>query len=318
MILSIIGFVAGIALVILGADWLTKGASAVARRFGISELVIGLTIVALGTSLPELVISVSSALKGSSGLALGNVIGSNIFNGMLILGVSALITPIYFSSKMLTREIPFNLLASVVLLLLSGNMLLGSGEGGYITRNGGLLLLCFLMVFIRYTFSISNDDVDAEDGEKSISVAKAVAYIVAGLAALIFGGNIFVDGATEIARVLGLSEAVIGITIVSAGSSLPELAVSVSAARKGNVGIALGNVLGSNILNIFFILGCSAAITPISLSGFSPIDYYVLIFSSLLIYIVTRFGGKAVITRFEGVLLIVVFITYTAYLIMNA
>ena len=143
-------------------------------------------------------------------------------------------------------------------------------------------------------------------------------FIVGGLAGLIFGGNLFVDGATEIARVCGLSEAVIGITIVSAGSSLPELAVSVNAARKGNVGIALGNVLGSNILNIFFILGCSATITPISLAGFSPIDFYVLLFSSLLIYMVTKFGGKAVITRIEGLLLVTVYIAYTVYLIMNA
>jgi cation:H+ antiporter len=151
-----------------------------------------------------------------------------------------------------------------------------------------------------------------------MSVGKVVLFIVAGLAALIFGGNIFVDGATEVARALGLSEAVIGITIVSAGSSLPELAVSVNAARKGNVGIALGNVLGSNILNIFFILGAAATITPISLDGFSYVDYYVLLGSSLLIYIVTRFGGKAVITRFEGLLLLAGYLAYTTYLILNS
>lgn len=317
MILSVIAFVAGIVLVILGADWLTKGASAVARRFGVSELVIGLTIVAFGTSLPEFVISVGSALKGSPGLALGNVVGSNIFNGMCILGVTALIAPIRFSSKMLSREIPFNLLASVALILVAGNILYGEAEGGFITRNGGLLLLCFLMVFIRYTFSITNDGEEGDDAGAPASLGKAALFIVGGLTALIAGGNIFVDGATEIARTMGLSEAVIGITIVSAGSSLPELAVSVNAARKGNVGIALGNVLGSNILNIFFILGCSATITPIALTGFSPIDFYVLLFSSLLIYAVTKFGGKSVITRLEGALLVTVYIAYTTYLIMN-
>ena len=316
MILSILSFVAGIVLVILGADWLTKGASALARRFNISELVIGLTIVAIGTSLPELVISTSSALKGSSGLALGNIIGSNIFNGMFILGVAALITPIRFNARMLTREIPFNLLASVALLLVSGSMLVGGAPGEEITRYGGLLLLCFLAVFVRYTFSISSDG--SEEAGESLPIIKVVLFIAMGLAALIFGGNIFVDGATEVARALGLSEAVIGITIVSAGSSLPELAVSVSAARKGNVGIALGNVLGSNILNIFFILGVSATITPIALDGFSFVDYYVLLASSLLIYIVTRFGGKAVITRFEGALLVAGYVAYTTYLIMNA
>ena len=317
MLLSIISFIAGIVLVILGADWLTKGASGIARRFGISELVIGLTIVALGTSLPELVISVSSALKGSPGISLGNVIGSNIFNGLLILGVTALITPIRFNARMLTREIPFNLLASIVLLLVSGSMLVGGASGEFVTRCGGLLLLCFLAVFVRYTFSIPNDD-DDEALEKPMSIGKIILFGLLGLAGLIFGGNIFVNGATDLARVAGLSEAVIGITIVSAGSSLPELAVSVSAARKGNVGIALGNVLGSNILNIFLILGCSATITPISLNGFSSIDFYVLLASSLLIYTVTRFGGKAVINRIEGVVLIAGYVAYTTYLIMNA
>ena len=312
-----ISFIVGIVLVILGADWLTKGASGIARRFGVSELVIGLTIVALGTSLPELVISVGSAVKGSSGIALGNIVGSNIFNGLFILGVTALIAPIRFNSRMLTREIPFNLLASIVLILVSGSMLVGGGKGEFVTRYSGLLLLCFLAVFVRYTFSIPNDD-DDEALEKPMSISKVLLYIILGLAGLIFGGNIFVNGATELARVAGLSEAVIGITVVSAGSSLPELAVSVSAARKGNVGIALGNVLGSNILNIFLILGCSATITPISLDGFSFVDFYVLLASSLLIYIVTRFGGKAVINRIEGVLLVSGYIAYTTYLIMNA
>ena len=317
MILSVISFVVGIVLVILGADWLTKGASALARRFNMSELLIGLTIVAIGTSLPELVISTGSAIKGSSGLALGNIIGSNIFNGMFILGVTALLCPIKFDAKMLTREIPFNLLASIALILVSGSMLVGGAPGESITRYGGMLLLCFLAIFVRYTFSITNDGGDEEPGEV-LSVGKVILFIVAGLAALIFGGNIFVDGATAIARVLGLSEAVIGITIVSAGSSLPELAVSVSAARKGNVGIALGNVLGSNILNIFFILGVSATITPIALDGFSCIDYYVLLASSLLIYVVARFGGKAVITRFEGAVLVAGYVAYTTWLVMNA
>lgn len=316
MILSIVCFVVGIVLVILGADWLTKGASDLARRLKMSELMIGLTIVAVGTSLPELVISVSSALSGNSGISLGNVLGSNIFNGMLILGVTAMITPIAFSGKMLSREIPFNLLASIVILLVSGSMLVGGAPGEYITRYGGLLLLCFCAVFVRYTFSLKGGE-EEEAAQQPMSVGKILLFIAGGLAALIFGGKMFVSGASDIARGFGLSEALIGITIVSAGSSLPELAVSVNAARKGNVGIALGNVLGSNILNVFFILGCSATISPISLAGFSPVDYYVLLASSLFIYLFCAFFGKNKITRIEGSLLVAGYVAYIVYLIMG-
>ncbi len=316
MILSIVYFVVGIVLVILGADWLTKGASDLARRLKMSELMIGLTIVALGTSLPELVISVGAALSGNSGISLGNVLGSNIFNGMLILGIAAVITPITFSGKMLSREIPFNLLASIVILLVSGSMLVGGAPGEYITRYGGMLLLCFCAVFVRYTFSLKSGD-EEETAQQPMSVGKILLFIAGGLAALIFGGKMFVSGASDIARGFGLSEALIGITIVSAGSSLPELAVSVNAARKGNVGIALGNVLGSNILNVFFILGCSATISPISLAGFSPVDYYVLLASSLFIYLFCAFFGKNKITRIEGSLLVMGYVAYIVYLIMG-
>lgn len=316
MLLSIICFVVGIALVIFGADWLTKGASDLARHLKMSELMIGLTIVAVGTSLPEFVISVSSALSGNSGISLGNVLGSNIFNGMLILGTTALITPIMFSGKMLSRELPFNLLASVVVLLVSGSMLVGGAPGEYITRYNGLILLCFCAVFVRYTFSLRGNEEDTA-AQQPMSMGKILLFIAGGLAALIVGGKMFVSGASDIARGFGLSEALIGITIVSAGSSLPELAVSVNAARKGNVGIALGNVLGSNILNVFFILGCSATISPISLEGFTPVDYYVLLASSLFIYLFCAFFGKNKITRWEGGLLVAGYVAYVVYLIMG-
>ena len=318
MILTILLFVVGLAVILYGANLLTDGASALARRFNISELVIGLTIVALGTSLPELVISLGAALQGSPGISLGNVIGSNLFNGMLILGVTALIFPVTFSEKMLSREIPFNLLAAIVLTLIAGSMIYaGSGEGEYITRNGGMILLCFLAIFIRYTFSIAKDDSTNEESGPQMSTLKITLSIIGGLAGLILGGKLFVNAATEIATAAGLSEAIIGITIVSAGSSLPELAVSVNAARKKNVGIALGNVLGSNILNIFLILGCTATICPIELSQFNYVDFYTLIGSAILIYIVGKFGGKATITRAEGALLVCCYIAYTIYLIMN-
>ena len=315
--LSSIGFIAGIALILYGANSLVRGASALARKFKISELIIGLTIVALGTSLPELVISVGSAIKGSSGIALGNIVGSNIFNAMFILGITALINPIKFNGRMLSRELPFNLLASIVLILVAGSMVIGGEEGGFISQYSGMILLCFFAIFIRYTFSIPNDDSNSEEVELPLPIWKIVVFIIAGLIALIFGGKMFVSSATEVARMLGMSEAIIGITIVSAGSSLPELAVSVNAARKGNVSIALGNVLGSNILNIFFILGCSAAITPISLNGFSPIDFYVLLAASVLVYIVGKFGGKNIITRYEGAILTLGYVAYTTYLIVN-
>ena len=318
MILTILLFVAGLAIILYGANLLTDGASALARRFNISELVIGLTIVALGTSLPEFVISLGAALQGSPGISLGNVIGSNIFNGLLILGVTALIFPVTFSEKMLSREIPFNLLAAIVLTLIAGSMIYaGSGEGEYITRNGGMILLCFLAIFIRYTFSIAKGDSTDEESGPQMSTLKITLSIIGGLAGLILGGKLFVNAATEIATAAGLSEAIIGITIVSAGSSLPELAVSVNAARKKNVGIALGNVLGSNILNIFLILGCTATICPIELSQFNYVDFYTLIGSAILIYIVGKFGGKATITRAEGALLVCCYIAYTIYLIMN-
>lgn len=316
MLLSIICFVVGIALVIFGADWLTKGASDLARHLKMSELMIGLTIVAIGTSLPELVISVSSALSGNSGISLGNILGSNIFNGMLILGTTALIAPIVFSGKMLSRELPFNLLASVVVLLVSGSMLVGGAPGEYITRYNGLILLCFCAVFVRYTFSLRGNEEDSA-AQQPMSMGKILLFIAGGLASLIVGGKMFVSGASDIARGFGLSEALIGITIVSAGSSLPELAVSVNAARKGNVGIALGNVLGSNILNVFFILGCSATISPISLDGFTPVDYYVLLASSLFIYLFCAFFGKNKITRWEGGLLVAGYVAYLVYLIMG-
>lgn len=316
MLLSIVCFVVGIALVIFGADWLTKGASDLARHLKMSELMIGLTIVAIGTSLPELVISVSSALSGNSGISLGNVLGSNIFNGMLILGTTALITPIVFSGKMLSRELPFNLLASVVVILVSGSMLVGGAPGEYITRYNGLILLCFCAVFVRYTFSLKGNEEDTA-AQQPMSMGKILLFIAGGLAGLIIGGKMFVSGASDIARGFGLSEALIGITIVSVGSSLPELAVSVNATRKGNVGIALGNVLGSNILNVFFILGCSATISPISLEGFTPVDYYVLLASSLFIYLFCAFFGKNKITRWEGGLLVAGYVAYVVYLIMG-
>lgn len=221
-----------------------------------------------------------------------------------------------FSGKMLSRELPFNLLASVVVLLVSGSMLVGGAPGEYITRYNGLILLCFCAVFVRYTFSLRGNEEDSA-AQQPMSMGKILLFIAGGLAALIVGGKMFVSGASDIARGFGLSEALIGITIVSAGSSLPELAVSVNAARKGNVGIALGNVLGSNILNVFFILGCSATISPISLEGFTPVDYYVLLASSLFIYLFCAFFGKNKITRWEGGLLVAGYVAYVVYLIMG-
>ena len=315
--LDVVFLVGGLALILLGANGLTDGAAAVAKRFQISDLVIGLTIVAFGTSAPELVISVMSALSGSADMAIGNVVGSNLFNALAIIGVTAMVMPIKVGEGTLSKEIPLVVLASVVLAFMGNDMLLDNGEANVISRIDGLVLLAFFMIFLRYTFAIARNGSEEAEGEeiKEMPMWKSVLFIVGGLAGLVYGGQLFVDGASGIAASLGVSESTIGLTIVAGGTSLPELATSVTAALKKNPGIAIGNVIGSNLFNIFLVLGCSATISPLPMGGINNIDILALVGSAVLFWIVGWFFKKRTITRSEGALLTACYIAYTVFLI---
>ena len=276
--MNILLLIGGLILILLGANGLTDGAASVAKRFRIPPIVIGLTIVAFGTSAPELTVSVSSALKGSADIAIGNVVGSNIFNTLMIVGCTALFAPIVITRNTLRKEIPLCILSSIVLLICANDVFLDKAPENILNRVDSLLLLCFFVIFMGYTFAIASKPVTMEQQAehpvieeeteiKSLPWWQSILYIIGGLAALIFGGQLFVDGATGIARNLGVSESIIGLTLVAGGTSLPELATSIVAALKKNPEIAIGNVIGSNLFNIFFVLGCSASITPLHLSG---------------------------------------------------
>lgn len=309
--------IGGLALILVGANALTDGAAAVAKRFQISDLVIGLTIVAFGTSAPELVISVMAALGGSADMAIGNVVGSNVFNVLMIIGITALVMPIKVGQGTLSKEIPLVILASFALAFLGNDVLLDGDTANIISRIDGLILLCFFLIFMRYTFAIARNGSDEGEGEKikEMPIWKSVLFIAGGLAGLIYGGQLFVDGASGIASALGVSGSTIGLTIVAGGTSLPELATSVTAALKKNSGIAIGNAIGSNLFNIFFVLGCSATISPLPMGGINNIDMLVLIGSAILFWLVGWFFKKRTITRVEGALLVVCYIAYTAFLI---
>lgn len=325
MMLSIFWLIAGLVLILLGADWLTDGASSVARRLGVSDLVIGLTVVAFGTSAPELVISVVSAIDGNASLAIGNNVGSNIFNILVIIGAVALLHPVRIRKNVMTTEIPIVVLSSLILLVMGCGPLLDGDPSRVLTRVDGILLLIFFLLFMRYTFATAHRSPDPAADPSAISSAargrigwlKASALIVAGLAALVFGGDRFVDGASSLARAIGVGDAVIGLTIVAAGTSLPELATSIVAARKGETGMAIGNVIGSCVFNIFLILGVSATIRPLPFGGISTADLLVLLGASLLFWIAGWFFRRRTITRPEGALMLLCYMAYTAWLIAN-
>lgn len=310
--------IGGLALILLGANGLTDGSAAVAKRFHISDLVIGLTIVAFGTSAPELVISVVSALHGSAEMAIGNVVGSNTFNVLVIVGCTALVLPIKIGEGIMSKEIPLVILASLVLFVCANDVMLDGGTTNVINRSDGLILLAFFLIFMRYTFAIaySGSDEEAEGQKvKIMPVWKSALFIVGGLAGLIIGGDLFVDGASGIARSLGVSESIIGLTLVAAGTSLPELATSITAALKKKPGIAIGNVIGSNLFNIFFVLGCSATVYPLPMGGINNLDLTVMIASAVLLWLVGWFFRKRTITRAEGALMVACYVAYTVYLI---
>ena len=316
--MNIVLLIGGLLLFLVGANALTDGAASVAKRFHISSLVIGLTIVAFGTSAPELTVSIVSALKGSADMAIGNVVGSNIFNTLMIVGCTAAIVPISVTKGTLSKEIPLCILASVVLFICANDVLINKATANTISSSDGMLLLCFFLIFLGYTFAIARNGNGSGEGEseiKEMPIWKSVLFIAAGLAGLVYGGQFFVNGASGIARGLGVSESIIGLTLVAGGTSLPELATSVVAALKKNPEMAIGNVIGSNLFNIFFVLGCSATISPLNIQGITNLDFGVLIGSCVLLYIFGWFFKKRTITRIEGIALIACYIGYTAYLI---
>lgn len=317
--MAIIYLILGLVLILLGANGLTDGAAALAKRHHISPLVIGLTIVAFGTSAPELAVSMSAAVEGNADIALGNVIGSNIFNIFMIVGITSLIAPIRIGKSTLSREIPFCLLSAVVVFLMANDVLFDRSEQNIITRTDGMVLLAFFTIFLAYTFAIAkNGDIEASEELPTMGSGKSALYILLGLAGLIIGGRWFVDGASDIARMLGVSEAIIALTLVAGGTSLPELATSIVAARKNNPDIAIGNVVGSNLFNLFFVLGASAGIQPVSVNGINNMDFTTHIAACVLLFIFGVLFHKRTINRIEGLILTICYLAYTGYLISQA
>ena len=295
-------------MVLKGADFLTEGAAALARRVNIPEIVIGLTIVAAGTSAPELFVSLVSALKGTPDLAVGNVVGSNTMNCMLIVGCAAMVAPMTISRSTVKKDIPFAVGASVLLMLLALNNFLG--------RFDGILLLAGFVSFMVYSLrQAKNGQGDATTEEKQQNPWLSALYIVLGLVGLVIGSNLFVDHASSLALALGISEGVVGLTVVAGGTSLPELATSVVAARKGQSAIAIGNVIGSNVFNILLILGLTATISPLQIEGIATIDRAVMLLSVILVWLFSR--TRYTVERWEGGLLLVIYIGYLVWLITN-
>ena len=305
--MDVVLIVVGVALVLFGADRLTEGASALARRMNVPEIIIGLTIVAAGTSAPELFVSLVSALKGTPDLAVGNVVGSNTMNAMLIVGCAAMVAPMTISRSTVKKDIPFSVGASVLLILLAVDSFLG--------RVDGIILLLGFAVFMAYTLmqakTGSTDEVQAETSP----VWKNIVYLVGGLLGLVLGSNLFVDSASSVAYALNISEGVVGLTVVAGGTSLPELATSVVAARKGQSAIAIGNVIGSNVFNILLILGLTATISPMEIEGITTIDMAVMLISVALVWMFSF--TRYTVERWEGAVLVGGYLVYLCWLISS-
>ena len=316
MTLQILILLGGLALILFGANWLVDGSSSIAKRFGISEFVIGLTIVGIGTSTPEMVVSFLSAFQGKADMAIGNIVGSNIFNTLMILGVTALIAPLTITKSNLKRDIPLNIFVTVLLILLGMNFtIFGLGQD-QLSRIDGAILLA---IFAWYLYTSFKSDTADEDGEgiKEYKTGISVLLIAAGLGALIAGGKLFVNSATELAKMFGVSDKFIAITVMAAGTSMPELATCVVAALKGRGQLALGNVLGSNISNILLILGGSALICPLSFGGMTYVDLGIVLVSAIFILASAYMFKKKQLDRFEGIVLLLMEAGYMWYLIAN-
>ena len=297
--------VVALTLIVVGAMLLTDGSVALARRMLIPEFIVGLTVVAVGTSMPEMAVSMISAVEGHGDMAIGNVVGSNIANTLLILGVCAIFSPILFTKSNVRRDVPLNLGVSLLFMLVAFT-------SAAINRIEGIILLVAYVAMILY--SVRNDRKAMEevenDGLKDMSAWRIVVWIIAGLAGLIYGGDLFVDSATNIAKAWGVSEAVIAISLVAVGTSLPELAASLASIFKGSPSIALGNIIGSNIANILLILGACSTVTPLAMNGVSMTDIYVVVATAVMLLLSALFIGDKRITRIEGLLFLIVYIVY--------
>ena len=311
-------FFIGLIILIKGADLMVTGASSIAKKMNVSNLVIGLTIVAFGTSAPEMFVNVFASTQGNPEIAIGNIIGSNIANILLILGVSAIIFPLAVQNTTIWKEIPFSLLAALVLGILANDHLIDQKGNSELTRSDGLILLGFFIIFIYYIFSIAKKSENTSKEEISqLSNLKSTVYIILGLTGLVLGGTWIINGAVEIASQFGVSEYLIGLTVIAVGTSLPELATSAVAAYKKDTDIAIGNVIGSNIFNIFWVLGVSAVIKPLPFQPSGNSDIAMTVFSSLLLFAVLFVGKKHVMEKWQGVLFLMLYIGYIVFLVMR-
>ena len=308
---NILLLLVGLGLVVLGADWLVNGASSIARRAGISEFVIGLTIVGFGTSCPELVVSLSGAIEGNSDISVGNVVGSNIFNVLFILGLTAMVLPVGMTDKNRRIDIPITLGVTSLLVILG---ITGSMSGPVISRWEGVLMLLVFSAYLFYCFKSDSKDEFSETQQATLSITKSIALTLTGLAGLIFGGDLFVDSATALARQIGVSDKFIAVTILAGGTSLPELATSLVAAIKGKEQLALGNILGSNVFNAMLILGLSSVITPLSFASMTIVDIITLVLSAVLLLIWAYTGRKNRIDRREGAAMLLCYVAYNVFL----
>ena len=313
--MTIVLLLVGLGLIVLGADWLVDGASGIARKAGISEFVIGLTIVGFGTSCPELVVSLTGAFQGNADIAVGNVMGSNIFNTLFILGLTALVFPVSMTETNRKKDIPLKLTVTVLLLALGmSHTLLGIGEGNSLSRLEGLVFLAAFAAYLIHSFRSGTKEESSDPPQKSKSLPVAILLAVLGLAGLIGGGELFVKSATDLAKQLGVSDKFIAVTVLAGGTSLPELATSLVAAIKGRDQLALGNILGSNVFNILLILGASSVVTPLSFASVTVVDTAVLLLSGLLLLLWAYTGRRLRIDRWEGAVMLAVFAAYYVYL----
>ena len=315
--LAYILFVIGFVFLIKGADFLVDGSVSIARRLKVSDLVIGLTVVAFGTSTPELFVNIVASFKGNADIAIGNVLGSNIANILLILGVSSVIYPLAVTKGTVWKEIPFSLLAAIILMFMANDQIIDRTGTSALTRIDGLIFLCFFTIFIYYTFSIATqvEGIEEHVTARQYGWLRSLLNVIAGLFGLTLGGKWIVDGAIALATKFGLSESLIGLTIVAVGTSLPELATSAVAAYKRNVDIAVGNVVGSNIFNIFFVLGISATIKPLPFQTKNNIDLGMVILSSLMLFFFMFSGKKRSLDRWEGIVCLMLYFGYIVLLI---